>query len=389
MKIILFAHPSFLVSQSMPRFAAMLVHGMKDRGHTVEIWSPEARFFRIPFPGKLKKWLGYVDQYIVFPRQVKTWLRRCGEDTLFVFADQALGPWIPMVAHRPHVIHCHDFLAQRSARGDFSENPVAFTGVQYQKYIRSGYLAGKNFISVSHKTRNDLHDFYPTGYRLSEVVYNGLSGHFTRCDETSSRAEFSFRTGSDLSSGYLLHVGGNQWYKNRIGVLDIYDAWRSQSGEVLPLVMIGAVVSNGLIQRYQQSPYKEDIYLLSGVDDEVIKHAYGGARVFLFPSLAEGFGWPIAEAMASGVPVVTTGEAPMSEVAGDAAFFIDRMPRAGREIMEWAARCADQVQRVLDLTTEQREMVVLKGIENVKRFDSKDTLDRIEQIYMQVLKDRS
>ena len=71
MKIILFTHPDFLGSQSMPRYANMLLRGMQERGHEVEVWSPKARFYKLPMKDSLKKWLGYVDQYIVFPMEVK------------------------------------------------------------------------------------------------------------------------------------------------------------------------------------------------------------------------------------------------------------------------------------------------------------------------------
>jgi glycosyltransferase involved in cell wall biosynthesis len=82
-----------------------------------------------------------------------------------------------------------------------------------------------------------------------------------------------------------------------------------------------------LTKSLESSPYKADIHWLSGIDDEHVAHAYSGAAVFLFPSLGEGFGWPIAEAMASGCPVVTTDEAPMTEVAGEAGFLIPRRPQ--------------------------------------------------------------
>src|SRR5690606_565450 len=115
MNIVFFAHPHFLGQQSMPRFARMLSEGMKEQGHKVEIWMPKPVFYNLPFLTILKKWMGYIDQFIIFPSQVKKRLHVCPDDTLFVFTDHALGPWIPMVAHRHHVIHCHDFLAQRSA----------------------------------------------------------------------------------------------------------------------------------------------------------------------------------------------------------------------------------------------------------------------------------
>jgi len=66
MHIVIFTHPPFLGSQSMPRFANMLCRGMQKRGHEVEIWTAKTKFYDWQVPVGLKKWMGYIDQYIVF-----------------------------------------------------------------------------------------------------------------------------------------------------------------------------------------------------------------------------------------------------------------------------------------------------------------------------------
>lgn len=386
MNIIFFTHPVFLGSQSMPRYTRMLAEGMKERGHNIQIWFPSPQFFRLPVPGTMKKWLGYVDQYILFPQEVRRRLKECPPDTLFVFTDQALGLWIPLVANRFHIIHCHDFLAQQSALGQIPENPVRWTGRHYQGLIRRGYTKGKHFISVSEKTREDLHQFLPGPPEVSEVVYNGLNGDFRPQDIRMARELLSKRIGFDLPAGYLLHVGGNQWYKNRRGVIEIYNAWRSKAKQKLPLLMVGKQADIALEKVHQASPFREDIYLLSGLEDEYVRLAYAGALLFLFPSLAEGFGWPIVEAMACGCPVITTQEAPMSMVAGDAGFLIKRRPPEGNSVKTWAEAAAKLVQDVLELSPLAYKNVVEAGFLNAKRFETKTAIDRIENIYLNILK---
>ncbi|QJD96954.1 glycosyltransferase family 4 protein [Mucilaginibacter robiniae] len=385
MRIIFFTHPPFLGSQSMPRFARMLAEGMQNRGHETEVWTPEAKFYLLPVPQMFKKWMGYIDQYLVFPAQVRKRMAQYGNNTLFVFTDQALGPWVPLVAKRPHVIHCHDFLAQQSALGQISENPTSRSGQQYQAYIRSGYQQGKNFISVSHKTQQDLHQFLGQIPPKSLMVYNGLNQKFIAGNTLSARKNLSAQLSLDLNNGYLLHVGGNQWYKNRTGVIEIYNEWRKTAAQSLPLLMIGAVPDAKLTTQYESSPYKEDIHLVSGKSDDVVKLAYQGAAVFLFPSLAEGFGWPIAEAMASGCPVITTGEAPMTEVGGEVAFYIPRRPQTGAEVQAWAQDAATQVSRILAFPAADREQQVAKGLINAARFNADGTLNRLEHIYQDIL----
>ncbi|MEJ7738054.1 MAG: glycosyltransferase family 1 protein [Chitinophagaceae bacterium] len=369
----------------MPRFARMLAEGMNKRGHSVKTWSPQPLFFRLPLPRRLRKWLGYLDQYLIFPRVVKSRLKQCPADTLFVFTDQALGPWVPLLAGRVHAIHCHDFLAQRSALLEIPENPTGWTGRQYQAFIRRGYSKGKHFISVSQKTKEDLHRFLPSSPCCSEVVYNGLNQSFVPYNAVAARTSLGKKTGLELSSGFLLHVGGNYWYKNRSGVIKMYNAWRSAGGSTLPLLLVGETPTQSLLKTYLESSFKSDIHFISGLEDEFVRQAYAGALVLVFPSLAEGFGWPIAEAMASGCPVITTNEAPMTEVAGNVGFFIPCYPQDESRTGEWAADAAKMINKVLSLAPSERKAVVEAGLVNASRFDSDVALDRIEAIYRNIL----
>ena len=201
MHIVFFAHPNFLGHQSMPRFAKMLADGMERKGHEVEVWSPQEKFRKFFRTNLGKKWFGYIDQYVVFPLQLRNAIKKVPIDTLFVFTDQALGPWVPMVASRPHVIHCHDFLAQLSALGKIPENLTGWTGIQYQKFIRKGYSKGDNFISVSNKTKEHLHQFLNHKPAISEVVYNGLNRNFKPGDMEAVRDELSAFAKVDLKEG--------------------------------------------------------------------------------------------------------------------------------------------------------------------------------------------
>lgn len=388
MDIIIFSHPSFLVSKSMPKYTKWLCDGMRNRGHSVEIWSPKPRAYNASFPYKYKKWLGYLDQYIIFPFEVRNKLRKCHEQTLYVFSDQALGPWVSMVKEKPTVIHCHDFLALMSSLGEVKENPVSLTGKIYQDYIRKGFSNGKNFIAISKKTASDLKKYLFSNPKRIKVIYNGLNYSF---DQTISiakaRIEIGKRINLNVDNGYILHVGGNQWYKNRVGLIEIYNAWRVKFQIPIPLLMIGAPPSAALQQAKEVSPFSQDIHFVLGIDDAFLSVAYCGAAVFLFPSLAEGFGWPIAEAMASGCPVITTGEAPMNEVGGDAAVYISRRPADGSQSDLWADEVARILQKLLNLSPDDRQALVEKCRSNAKRFSSDSALDKIEVFYKEILED--
>ncbi|RZL41156.1 MAG: glycosyltransferase family 1 protein [Variovorax sp.] len=408
MKLVFFTHPPFLAISSMTRYASWLVDDMKRRGHEVQIWTPAPLvqiwtpaplFYRLPVPVRLKKWMGYIDQYVMFPLQVKWRLVRQPLDTLYVFADHALGPWVPLVAKRPHVVHCHDFLAQDSALGRIPHNPVSQTGRLYQRYIRNGFSQARAFIAISRKTKEDLMHVVDASSRC-EVVYNGVNPRFQPTADVPAQRELLGRElGIDLSRGFVMHVGVNTWYKNRQGVLAAYEAWQlsraPESGEpaeaaALPLLMIGPPPPEGLADIHARMSSTADVHFLSAVSDEQLAALYGAATVFLFPSIAEGFGWPIVEAMASGCPVITTGEAPMTEVAGSAAVLIPVSTLQDTEdpapwSTPWAARAGAALAQVANLSPAERQAMVARGLAQARHFDSAKALDRIEAIYASLL----
>lgn len=382
MQIVLFTHPGFTVHQSMPRYTNMLANGLRMRGHTVDIYAPEAYFSKVPAPAFIRKWLGYIDQFLIFPAVLKKRIKKRGQ-TLYVFTDQALGMWVPVVKHLPHLVICHDFLAQRSAIGEIPENPTGWSGKIYQRLIRNGYSQGKNFVSVSKNTQRDLHRFLGFVPSVSEVVYNGLNNDLVPLDTVFAREIIRKKIGVQTLNGYVLHVGGNQWYKNRIGIVAIYNAWRAMYSNALPLLLIGLEPAPDLLQEIELSSFKEDIFALTNIDDDDMNAAYSGASVLLFPSLAEGFGWPIAEAMASGCPVITTGEPPMTEVGNEAAVYIPRRPLNPSEIDGWTKECAEILNKMITLGNVDLARMISKGLDNARRFNREEALNRIEHILLE------
>lgn len=385
MNIVFFSHPDFFGSMSMPRFTNMLIKGLQDRGHQLKLWKPTPFFFHLPFPKRFKKWLGYLDQYIVFPLIVLYRLRKTKNTQLYVFIDHALGPWVPLVKDKPHVIHCHDFLAQMSAQNQIEENKTSRSGRFYQYFIRKGYIQGENFISVSKKTRHDLHNFLKRSPKYSEVIYNGLNHPFYPQDKQDSRLYLSEKVNLNLNDGYILHVGGNQWYKNRLGVIKVFNSWRSLSAKKLPLLMVGQPPNNLLLEEYERSGFKDDIFFITDLDNDEVNKSYSGASIFFFPSLAEGFGWPIIEAMASGCIVLTTNEPPMTEVADDLGFYIRRMPSQEDQKQNWVVEASRSIDDILCLAKSKKEEIINNGLIHAENFNNQKTIADIEKMYYKII----
>jgi glycosyltransferase involved in cell wall biosynthesis len=388
MKLVLFCHPSFLPSQSMPRFARMLRDSFTARGHRVEVWSPQATVHGWVPSGRLSKWAGYVDQYLLFPLAVRRRLKRTSKDTLFVFCDQALGPWVPLAKNRHHVVHVHDLLALRSALGDVRENRTSMSGRIYQRYIRRGFQQGRHFISVSKRTRDDLHRFGGVSAVTSEVVYNGMNYAYA---PLSAAESMKILQAADLpaplpAAGLLLHVGGGQWYKNLLGVIEIYAQYAAQVSAPLPLWCVSPEASTAVKLAVAAVPARGQVVFVRSLDSAALQALYSYSRALLFPSLAEGFGWPLIEAQACGCPVITTDEPPMNEVAGPTATYLPRL-QATADIADWALQGASALQKLLAESPFEQVRRKELGISWAKRFDAERAIEQYLAIYQRILDD--
>jgi glycosyltransferase involved in cell wall biosynthesis len=368
----------------MPLFAQMLKSSFEAKGCDVEMWAPQPRVIKWVPQGRFSKWGGYADQYLLFPIWVRKALRRTSADTLFVFCDQALGPWVPLVAHRPHVVHVHDLLALRSALGDIPENPTSITGRIYQRYIRNGFRHARHFISVSRKSRDDLHRWGDVTALTSEVVYNGMNFPYKQLTPEEAQSVLG-RAGFPVSAnGMLLHVGGGQWYKNQVGVIELYSQYAAREIDPLPLWCVSPEPTAAVKSALARVPPKGRVLYFQNLDNHSLQAAYSLARAFIFPSLAEGFGWPLVEAQACGCPVITTDEAPMNEVAGDSASFLPPMT-PDVDIEAWATKGAAVLRQLLSRGTAERMQYAARGRAWAARFDSGSAIAGYLAIYEKIL----
>jgi len=384
MRMVMFCHPDFLGSQSMPRFARMLQEAYLARGHQVAFWSPSSRCHKLLSHTRLAKWAGYVDQYILFPLEVRWKLRTQPTATLFVFCDQALGPWVPLVKRRPHVVHAHDLLALRSALGSIPENPTSASGRIYQQFIRRGFQTAQRFICISEKTKKDLQDFGHIAPERCDVAYNGLNYPYQPMPVAEAKQQLQKAGLPATTEGMLLHVGGNQWYKNTDGIIHLYAQYAKSQAHPLPLWLISPPPNATISQALAEVPPQGQVLFFRGLDNLTLQAAYASARAFIFPSLAEGFGWPIVEALACGCPVLTTGEAPMTEVGGEAAHYLRRR-RHDEDVSAWAMEGAALLGGMLAMPPSEREERQQVGLSWASRFQADKTIDTYLRVYEQVL----
>ncbi|MBU2995643.1 glycosyltransferase family 4 protein [Cellulophaga baltica] len=386
MKLIFIIHQQDSLGYSMKRYENILNLGLQKRGHETQIWAPKLYLSKKDSRSGLSKWLRYIDVYFLFPIVFHWKNRLTPKDTLYILIDQALGIWTPLIKNRKHVIHCHDFIALKSSLGLIKENPISKTGKIYQNLILKGFSKADNFIAISKNTQRELLSFLQKQPKTLEQVYNPIDPKFTIGDTKKAKIFIENKIDNKLQNGYILHVGGNTFYKNRAGVIQLYQEWRTMSDQNLPLLMIGSSPCKKMVQLQEQSPFSKDIYFLTKVSDETLVKAYQGATLFLFPSLLEGFGFPVAEAMACGCPVITTDAMPMNEVGGTAAHYIKSMPSSPENKTAWLKESALIVEKMMQLTESERKNIVQKGLEHCAIFNEKTILNQIEKIYLDIIK---
>lgn len=384
MRLILFGHPAYFGSHSMDRFAAMIAEGMRERGHDTQLWTPPAVLVRLSARPGLRKWLGYIDQYLIFPALAWWRLRRESAGALVVLTDQSLGMWMWLLHRRPHVIHCHDFIAQRTAAGEFPGRSLSRSGRIYQSLIMRGIALGRNFVAVSEKTAQDLLRLHPAPAPQVRVVHNGLNYPFRPLSPDVAIRRLHAASVDDIRSGMLVHIGGNQWYKNREGVLALYQAYceavSRESGSPRQLWMIGSGPTPAMRELADSAERLGGrVRFLHGMSTAAVHAVYALAAVLVFPSLEEGFGWPVIEAMACGVPVLTTARAPMQEIGGGLALLME--PMVPGQAQAWARRNVGMLLDLLSWPEAKRGQLSADSLAWARHFSADRALDQYEAIY--------
>jgi glycosyltransferase involved in cell wall biosynthesis len=303
----------------MQRFAGVLLEALPKRGVETRLIRPEPRWNFNRAGQGLGKYLGYADKFAVFPRALRRALRDWPDAVVHV-CDHANAPYVKHLQRTPHLVTCHDLIAVRSARGETPEYRTSWTGRRLQRMILTGLNRARLVACVSHATRDEVLRLTKLPADRVKVVHNGLNYPYSPMPPAEAAARLKR---FNLGGPFLLHVGSDLWYKNREGLLCMYRRLRELMPEAPQLVLAGgghSAVTQTFIREHNLTA---QVTLLGGCESEDLRALYSAARWFVFPSLVEGFGWPIIEAQACGCPVATSDRPPMIEIGGDAAVYFD------------------------------------------------------------------
>jgi len=189
--------------------------------------------------------------------------------------------------------------------------------------IVTGIRKAKLIICVSEHVRDLTAERFGIPQERLAVVYHGVSDHFQPMNADTVRVILQQRFG--LSNRYVLFVGKLEQRKNIVRILEAFNRFRIETAEEVKLVLAGRRTWDAALvdQTLDRLGVRQHVVEVGHIDQSDLPALYCGAEMLLFPSLWEGFGIPVIEAMACGTPVITSTVSSLPEVAGDAAFMVN------------------------------------------------------------------
>jgi len=244
---------------------------------------------------------------------------------------------------------------------EFEMQPEAYSAYErfsMRRGIKNSCKWSKNIICVSNNTKRDLIKLYNVPKEKIRVVYEGVNQAPEENTQFDTETLYKFRL---QKQKYLIFIGRLEERKNISNIINAYEILRRHFGITQKLVLVGkgGYGWDKIADEIDTHSFRRDIIVTGFVSEEEKWALLRNASVFVFPTLYEGFGLPVLEAQQAGVPVVTSNNSSLKEIAKTSAFLVDPVI---------ASDIAEKIN--LLLTNEKaRHDAVTRGFENIKRFD--------------------
>ncbi len=252
----------------------------------------------------------------------------------------------------------------------------------YQLTKWEGYSVKKasHIIAISEFTKKEILDIYSVSQEKVTVAYPGFTNYQLSIINFKSNFNskiLNVKKRYGIKGDYFLYLGTLQPKKNLVRLIEAFNIqntkYRIQNTYLVIAGKKGWMFEK-IFELVRELGLEQKVIFTGFIEEEEKPYLIAGAKAFVLPSLYEGFGIPVLEAMSLGVPVVTSKEGSLPEVGGEAVIYCD--PYKIESIAEAA-------QEVLNLNTEARNEIIKKGLEQVKKFSweqcAKQVLRKLEE----------
>ncbi len=278
---------------------------------------------------------------------------------------------MPLGQRYPSVVTVHD-LHPISIAGYCSREKQYY----FRLIVKLNLLRARKVIAVSEHTKREILENFPVDEGKIEVIHEGVDESFKNTAGISSELA---KRGFGLENDFILYVGNHKPHKNLVALLDAYARLDQNIQRTYDLIITGRMEESDmyLFQAVERLGLKNRVKFIGFVDQKSLPGLYKSATALVMPSLKEGFGLPVLEAMTCGTPVVAANTSALPEVAGDACVFFDPY-----EIDEMVAAISKVLQ-----DEELRSRLSRLGKERAESFSWRESARRTLQVYEEVARE--
>jgi glycosyltransferase involved in cell wall biosynthesis len=291
--------------------------------------------------------------------------KKCREEVYHVYHETTFFP--AAVDNVPVVYTLHD-ISLLKYRDNHPRERIWFFDLFFKRRLRYA----SHILTVSNYVKNEIIEELGVPHHAITCVYEAPAPIFAPKPESEVAKILEIH---GWPKEYVLFVGTLEPRKNLSLLIQALFMAKTK----IPLVLVGwrGWGRSEWLQEIRAHGLDERVFIAGYVDEATLVSLYSGASVFVYPSLYEGFGLPILEAMACGCPVICSDVSSLPEVAGDAALLID--PQRPEEL----SHALDKV-----LTdSELREQMVIRGLERARKFTWQETAARTLEVFVRVASD--
>lgn len=240
-------------------------------------------------------------------------------------------------------------------------------------FLKRSIKNADKIIAISEATKNDIIELFEIKPEKIQTIYNGTNINseykVTEKEEQEIKEKFHIQ-----NTPYIFFISTIEPRKNIPTLIKAYNYVR-EKGIDLKLIIAGGLgwKYENILKEIEESKYKEDINLPGYISKEEKQYLLKNTKALVYPSLYEGFGLPILEAMANGALVITSNVSSLPEVGGDIAYYYNNVLNH--------EELGEKIIQVLNISEEEKQEKLEQGLEQVKKFTwekcAKETLDII------------